>query len=195
VARSRWSVLVLALFTALSGLVLTQPAAAAPVLYESENQTISQGVVESNHAGFTGSGFVNFDNLTGSYVEYTVNAPAAGAYSLVFRYANGTSANRPVNLTVNGGPVANVSFPGTGAWTTWRTVGTNATLTAGSNKIRTTASTANGGPNADSLTVDVAGAATRSRLPATRRWPSTASCTCAEPSCATSTTSRSSCAA
>jgi endoglucanase len=134
---------------------IPQSASAAPVTYQSEDATISQGVVESNHAGFTGTGFVNFDNLTGSYVQYTVNAAAAGAHSLTFRYANGTTANRPVNVVVNGSTaVSNLAFPGTGAWTTWQSITTNVTLAAGSNTIRTTATTANGGPNADSLIVD-----------------------------------------
>lgn len=134
---------------------LDQPRVAAATLYESENATISQGVVESNHTGFTGTGFVNFDNVTGSYVQYTVNAPAAGTYTLTFRYANGTTANRPLDVTVNGTLAADdLGFAGTGAWTTWRTAPTTVTLVAGSNVIRTTATTANGGPNADSLSVD-----------------------------------------
>ena len=41
-------------------------------LGEAENATISQGAVNSDHAGFTGTGFVNYDNLTGSYVTYAV---------------------------------------------------------------------------------------------------------------------------
>jgi endoglucanase len=147
------------LTTGLTAIAITiaQPASAAPVQYESENAAISQGVVESNHSGFTGTGFVNFDNVTGSYVQYTVNAAQAGSHSLTFRYANGTTANRPLDIAVNGTPTTSVSFPGTGAWTTWQTVTTNVNLNAGSNTIRTTASTANGGPNADSLTVDISG--------------------------------------
>jgi hypothetical protein len=35
-------------------------------------------VVESNHAGYTGTGFVNYDNATGSYVEWTVTARPPG---------------------------------------------------------------------------------------------------------------------
>jgi len=58
---------------------LDPPKAAADTDYESENAVISQGVVESNHAGYSGTGFVNFDNVTGSYVEYSVNAAQAGS--------------------------------------------------------------------------------------------------------------------
>ena len=67
------------------------PATAAPTDYQAEDATISQGVVESNHTGYTGSGFVNYDNLVGSYVEWTVSAPA-GPADVTLRYANGTAA-------------------------------------------------------------------------------------------------------
>ncbi|MFD9943738.1 fibronectin type III domain-containing protein [Nonomuraea sp. NPDC059023] len=116
--------------------------------HQAEDAVISQGVVESNHAGFTGTGFVNYDNVTGSYVEWTVTAATAGTVNAVIRYANGTTVNRPLN--VNG---ATADFPGTGAWTTWQTKTVPIQLQAGVNKIRATATTANGGPNVDRLSI------------------------------------------
>ncbi|SDZ30834.1 exo-1,4-beta-D-glucosaminidase [Amycolatopsis xylanica] len=124
-----------------------------PVDYQAEDATIVNGVVESNHAGFTGSGFVNYDNVVGSSVEWTVNAAAAGTANVVFRFANGTTANRPMDISVNGTVVSpGVSFPGTGAWTTWVTKTVTVQLTAGVNKIKAVATTANGGPNVDKIT-------------------------------------------
>ncbi|MET9630044.1 glycoside hydrolase family 88 protein [Lentzea sp. NPDC006480] len=128
-------------------------AQAAVSQYEAESAVISQGVVESNHAGFTGSGFVNYDNAVGSYVEFTVTSDGP----VTFRYANGTSVDRPLAISVDGGPATTVSFPGTGAWTTWRTQQVSLTLPAGGAKVRATATTANGGPNLDSLTVGSSG--------------------------------------
>ncbi|TMR96333.1 PQQ-dependent sugar dehydrogenase [Nonomuraea basaltis] len=122
--------------------------------HQAESATISQGVVESNHAGFTGSGFVNYDNVTGSYVEFAVSAATAGTQSLTFRYANGTTTDRPMTITVNGSAVATArSFPVTGAWATWQEVTVNAPLVAGGNTVRATATTAGGGPNLDRLRV------------------------------------------
>ncbi|MEV4581471.1 glycosyl hydrolase family 28 protein [Nonomuraea jabiensis] len=122
--------------------------------YEAENATISQGVVESNHAGFSGTGFVNYDNVAGSYVEFTVNAAAAGTATLTLRYANGTTANRAMDIAVNGTVVAAAKpFNGTGAWTTWQSTTVSAQLIAGANTVRATATTANGGPNLDYLEV------------------------------------------
>lgn len=76
---------------------------------------------------------------------------------MTFRYANGTTVDRPLAVTVDGGNAGSVSFPGTGAWTTWVTKDLKVNLTAGVNKIRTTATTANGGPNADKISLDFSG--------------------------------------
>ncbi len=122
--------------------------------FEAENARISQGIVESNHAGFSGTGFVNYDNVTGSFVEWTVDAAQAGAATLGIRFANGSTASRPMDIAINGAVVAaGLSFPVTGAWTTWQTRTLMATLAAGVNTIRATATTASGGPNVDYLEV------------------------------------------
>jgi chitinase len=131
-----------------------QPAGAASAKYEAENATVSQGAVESNHAGFTGSGFVNYDNLVGSYVQWTVTSPAAGTGSVAIRYANGTTVNRSMDIRVNGSVVsAGRAFNGTGNWDTWAIATLTVPLVAGSNTVRATATTADGGPNVDYLTV------------------------------------------
>ncbi|HEU4424737.1 MAG TPA: CBM35 domain-containing protein, partial [Pilimelia sp.] len=67
------------------------PASAAVVRYEAETATISQGTVSTQHAGFSGTGFVDYTNVAGSYVEWTVTAAAAGEATLTLRYANGTT--------------------------------------------------------------------------------------------------------
>jgi chitodextrinase len=79
---------------------------------------------------------------------------AAGSQTLTFRYANGTSANRPMTVAVNGTvAAAGVAFNATANWDTWADKAVTATLAAGRNTIRATATTANGGPNVDRLTV------------------------------------------
>ena len=127
--------------------------AVAPSEYQAENCTISQGVVESNWPGFTGTGFVNTDNVIGSYVQCGVTVAEAGNYALTFRYANGTTTNRPMALTVNGASAGSMNFPGTGAWSTWQNATATASLSQGTNTVRVTATTSNGGPNLDRLSV------------------------------------------
>ncbi|MFI6318063.1 YbhB/YbcL family Raf kinase inhibitor-like protein [Nonomuraea sp. NPDC050556] len=120
--------------------------------YQAENAVISQGTVATNHTGYTGTGFVDYTNIAGSYVEFTVNATTAGNYALVIRYANGTTVDRPMDVSVNGTVTsAGVSFPATANWDTWADKTVQAALIAGANKVRLTATTANGGPNLDKL--------------------------------------------
>ncbi|MEV0677626.1 PQQ-dependent sugar dehydrogenase [Actinosynnema sp. NPDC050436] len=154
---------VLALVTA-PGTALAAPATGNPVAeasgsvrYEAESAALNRAKVEKNHAGYSGTGFVNYDNTAGSHVEYAVTADRAGPHELTFRYANGTGADRPLAVTVDGGPATTLAFPGTGGWTTWRDASVTVTLEAGRNKVRAAATTVDGGPNADRLTVEPAG--------------------------------------
>jgi len=129
-------------------------ASAAPVIYEAENATIVNGVVESNHVGFTGTGFVNSANAVDAAIEFAVSVTTSGSKTLSFRYANGTTANRPATLTINGANHSTPAFTPTGAWTTWAGQTASATLPAGASTIRITATTANGLANIDHLSVD-----------------------------------------
>jgi hypothetical protein len=111
--------------------------------------------VESNHLNFSGTGFVNGDNVAGSYLEWTVSSPIAGTATLAFRYSNGTTTDRPAAIAVNGTTVnSSLSFPPTANWDTWATQTITTSVVAGSNKIRATANTANGNPNFDYLDFD-----------------------------------------
>ncbi|WP_433509066.1 glycoside hydrolase family 75 protein [Nonomuraea sp. CA-143628] len=151
--------ILLPLLTLLAATLTALPARAATVRYEAENATVVQGVVEANHTGFSGTGFVNGDNVVGPYTEWTVNAPAAGTATLAIRYANGTTSARTADVSVNGTVVsAGRSFGTTASWNTWATSTLTATLNAGDNKIRVTSTNAGGNPNLDYLEATVADA-------------------------------------
>jgi hypothetical protein len=105
-------------------------------------------------AGFSGTGFVDYTNITDGYVEWRVTAESAGTQTLTLRYASGTTTNRPMTITVNGTAVAtSLAFDATANWDTWADRSLTAALAAGANTVRATATTANGGPNVDKLTV------------------------------------------
>lgn len=130
----------------------TESCSAPGNRYEAESG-LCDGTVDSNHTGFSGTGFCNTTNAVGSAEEWTVTREQAGTATVLFRFANGTTATRPMDLTVNGMPVGTVTFTGTGAWTTWQTLTVQAPLNAGTNTVRLAATTANGGPNVDYLEV------------------------------------------
>ncbi len=121
--------------------------------YEAENATLSEATVASNHTGYTGTGFVDYLNVTGSYVQWSATPARAGTATVTIRYANGQTPDRPVGISVNGGAPVPVSFPSTGSWNTWATARVTVSLNAGTNTIRATSTTANGGPNVDWLEV------------------------------------------
>lgn len=112
------------------------------------------GTVDSDNAGFTGTGFSNVTNAVGSGITWRINVSAAGTYALTWRNANGGGSNRPGKLFVNGTEVlSNIDFPATANWTTWSDVATSRSLAAGQNTIRLESTTASGLANIDYLKV------------------------------------------
>jgi hypothetical protein len=140
----------------MTGLYTIQTGAPFTTLLEAEAATLS-GVKSRNiYTGFTGSGYVDYEGDSGTYIEWVVNVPAAGSYELDYRYAN-NSTNRPLAITVNGLIVKNdLAFARTASWTSWTTTGTTATLNAGMNTVRAT-TTGLSGPNIDHLVITSAG--------------------------------------
>jgi hypothetical protein len=113
----------------------------APSSYtlEAENAFLKGAVVSKNHTGYSGTGFADYTSNIGDYVEWTVNKPASGATLLTFRYANGTSSNKPLKLTVNGTVVASsLPFLPSGSWSKWSNTSFTTNLVQGVNKIRLT---------------------------------------------------------
>lgn len=116
------------------------------------------GTVDSNNAGFTGAGFANTNNATNTTVRWRVNAAASGTYTFQWRFANGTTGNRPGNFRRGTTVVSGVALNPTGAWTTWTNSGSvTATLNAGANDISLIATTAGGLANIDSITISGSG--------------------------------------
>jgi rhamnogalacturonan endolyase len=148
-----------ALTVATAGIITATVATAAATRYEAETAPATcAGVIESNHTGYSGSGFCNATNAVGTGVQFTVSASAAGTASIGIRYANGTTTGRPADVLVNGS-VAHAASPfgATGAWTTWATSTLTVSVNAGNNTIQLNATTAQGLANIDYLDVEVGG--------------------------------------
>ncbi|HEU5427367.1 MAG TPA: glycoside hydrolase family 75 protein [Actinocrinis sp.] len=123
-------------------------------VFEAETGTLSAGgTFDSNHSGFTGTGFANLANAVGAYVDIPVTAAAAGTKTLSFRYCDGTASARPATISVNGAAQGTLNFPATANWDTWADVSVAVPLKAGANTIRVAGTTAAGGANIDSVTV------------------------------------------
>ncbi|MGC7097391.1 carbohydrate-binding protein [Amycolatopsis lurida] len=156
--RMRPMIACVSLFAGALVAVASSAAQAAPTRYEAENSpAVCSGTIDSNWSGYSSSGFCNGTNATSGYLQFTVNAAAAGTATLGVRFANGTTTARPANLVVNGATVQTPSFEGTGAWANWTTKTLSVAVNAGSNTIRLNPTTAGGLPNIDYLDFEAGG--------------------------------------
>jgi hypothetical protein len=102
--------------------------------YEAEKALLTNVTTNTNHAGYTGTGFVDNFYQANSGVSFTVNAATAKTYNLVFRFGNGgTPATRVI--AVDGVQAAYPTFPSLGTWDTWSTVTVPVTLTPGLHSV------------------------------------------------------------
>lgn len=128
--------------------------AESTIIYEAKQAVLSGAIVDTKHTGFSGTGFVDYyPNTAGGSIEWTVEVPTAGEYTLAFRYANGGVEDRPVTISINGTVLQELALESTVEWTNWQTTYVKVALQAGQNVIRATASGMTGGANIDYLGV------------------------------------------
>jgi hypothetical protein len=131
----------------------------------------AEGTIDTNYTGYTGAGFVNTNNAVGAGINWRVNFATSGSKTFTIRYANGSGANRPANLLVNGTVVAsNANFPATSSWTTWSTITVSANISNNASAIvRLQATTAAGTANIDNIAISSSSAAECGSSPAARQ--------------------------
>ncbi len=121
---------------------------------EAEDADLSAGISVRNwYPGFTGSGFADYE-ATGPTVRirWTLDLAAPLTIPLNFRYANGSNANRALNLVIDGSPPQSLPFPATGAWGSFATQSSPVvSLAAGSHTIDLVCDAGSSGGNIDSL--------------------------------------------
>lgn len=125
------------------------------VTIQGEAAVIAGGVtIDSDRAGFNGTGFLNFPVTGGSAEFRNLNGGTGGSKIITIRFANGASAgSRTGRLLVNGGAAQNITFTSDLNWTSWRTLNVTVTLAAGTNNTIRIESTGQDLANIDELTV------------------------------------------
>ena len=113
------------------------------------------GLIESEHLGFTGAGYANTDNMMGKGINYSVDVLNAGIFIIEFRYAANT--NRSANIIQNDTIINSHTFLSTGSFTTWETATIIANLQEGRSNLRIEASGGDGLPNIDYIKITGAG--------------------------------------
>ncbi|MBN2103654.1 glycoside hydrolase family 88 protein [bacterium] len=121
------------------------------ITFEAEDGFVSDGSVDTEHAGFTGAGFVNLENYSGTYLELSLNLPASGSWNVRVHYANGSESNRPCEIQVDGSVFFDsFDFSPTDEWTDWTYSGIMVLdLTAGEHVLRITGLESGSAPNLD----------------------------------------------
>ncbi|GLW06450.1 glycosyl hydrolase family 31 [Microtetraspora sp. NBRC 13810] len=120
--------------------------------YEAEFATGAGTSVNTDHPGFTGTGFADGFASPGDSVTFQVRADAAGAHQLRFRYSTTVAATRTVY--VDGVAAGTLSLPALANWDTWGTATLTTNLTAGAHTVRIAYDAPNtGGINLDNLGV------------------------------------------
>ncbi len=109
------------------------------------------GEVESEHSGYTGSGYANTENDDGNGINWSVSGDS-GTYTIRWRYANGSS-NRVGVLSANGNNVSTEDFSGTGSWSSWATTSVTLNLGSGTKRLRLEANQGSGLANIDSVEI------------------------------------------
>ncbi|MFA1546084.1 TIM-barrel domain-containing protein [Actinomadura chokoriensis] len=122
--------------------------------------------VESDHKGFTGTGFTTgFDRRGASASFRLADVPADGDYRFAVRYANARGGDlkneiRTLGVRVGGTRAAQLTLPRTGGWDNWRVAETTVRLKKGGAAISLERGAEDSGHvNIDNLTVVPAGTA------------------------------------
>lgn len=135
----------------------------------------NSGVIDTKHAGYTGTGFIDTDNAVGASIVWSISAASAKTYTAQIRFGNGGAGARRATVVVNDSQIKTLDFPTNSNWTQWQTVTVDVPLKAGTNSIKLVAETADGLANIDNLRV-IGNGITPAACPTTPTDPTTADC-------------------
>ncbi|GGJ59337.1 glycoside hydrolase family 88 protein [Streptomyces brasiliensis] len=123
-------------------------------VYEAETGTLSGASLATASSGYSGTGYVAFPARSGSWVEWTVEAPRPGTVPVSFRYSLAdvtAAAALRLELSVDGVPCREpVEFAPTGGGADWHSVTTYVRFPdTGPHRLRAATVTDAGGPLLD----------------------------------------------
>lgn len=110
------------------------------IRYQAELETRAGGAaINTNHSGYTGSGFVDgFAGNNGASLTTRLDQAVTASQNVSIRYSagpiSGAPANRTLGLYLNGTKVTDVTFTGTANWETWATRTVAVTIPGGANQ-------------------------------------------------------------
>ncbi|MGC9499955.1 family 16 glycoside hydrolase [Streptomyces sp. WG7] len=109
-------------------------------LYEAEEARLTGTAgIDTDHAGYSGSGFVDrYDTEGKAATTFDVTVPKSGTYDVGLRYSNGPhpfEGTKSLSLYANGKKVRQTELASTGDWDSWSTRTERLRLRAGHNTV------------------------------------------------------------
>ncbi len=105
-------------------------------VFEAEYGTFGGTCSASDHAGYTGTGFVACFDVAGKYQDVPITANSPATFQLNIRYANGGLSTAIRTVYLDGSYYSRLSLPTTGNWDTWGNAPILLSLPSGSHTIR-----------------------------------------------------------
>ena len=107
------------------------------------------GVKEATNGGYSGDGYANVDNKSGSTVKYGITVAEAGKYTLYLQFANG-KGTRTASLKVGETTaVEEIVMESTDSWTSWKNISFELELPEGYSEITFVSTSSEGMANID----------------------------------------------
>lgn len=138
--------------------------AVAQTVIQAEEGILANAQVKTAYAGYTGAGYVDIVDKAGSSVELVFRRTSAATDTLSVFYANASGGTRNLAVTLNDVSIGTLSFPQTGAWTTWSSVNMVVALNSGINRLRFTTTGSSATPNLDRIRIGGQAAVTMYKL-------------------------------
>jgi len=125
---------------------LDVPIPALQGFMEAEKADFKGAQIRQENWGYSGTGYVQ-PGAGAASISWQVNSPQTGSFKMVIVWANGSGADKPMDLIVNGSAPQKRTFPGSGNWNKWNGRVVEVAMKTGENVI--TLRSKAGGPHID----------------------------------------------
>ncbi|MFP9097466.1 discoidin domain-containing protein [Flavobacterium sp. RHBU_24] len=107
-----------------------------PALIQAEDFAAMSGVQTEATTDEGGGESVGYTDA-GDYMDYNINVPANGTYTIALRVASAIDTGE-IQLMIDGEALTidNINVPNTGGWQVWQTISTSLALTEGNHVLR-----------------------------------------------------------
>jgi pectate lyase len=125
-----------------------------PNVFQAEDGIFEGAYVRQQYSGYTGWGYVDITDRSGSFLEFVFSKLSASTETVTVTYANGGSS-RSYQVKLNDNILGTLNFPSTGSWAAWATVTYNVAFVSGINRLSFNSTT--NGTNANIDKIQIAG--------------------------------------